>query len=119
MTEFEIFGLGVVMGAIGLTILLGIGAWIDDGLVKRKYDGDSDVRVYVPSRDRDRSGDNGLDKSMGKSERIIGVLNTIKIGSSRSEKEAIEYAIASIAVRDKVEAWLDDMDSKINHVDKK
>ena len=70
-------------------------------LVKRESDDDSDIRVYVPSRDRDRSGDNGDIESMD-AEEVINGLQNIRMALSRNEKEYLDYACECILIREKL-----------------
>ena len=67
---------------------------IDKNSTERTNDVDSDNRVYVPSRDRDRSGDQsdylGLDD-----EAVKGILYVMRMSVRYSEVErlAIDYCI--------------------------
>ena len=67
---------------------------IDKNITQRTNDMDSDIRVYVPSRDRDRSGDQsdylGLDD-----EAVKGILYVMRMSVRYSEVErlAIDYCI--------------------------
>lgn len=79
-------------------ILIGRGVRNDNGNDKRatkRTDGvDSDIHIYVPSRDRDRSGDKpdylGLDD-----ETVKGILYVMRMSVRYSEVErlAIDYCI--------------------------
>ena len=94
----EVIILCVTITSIMAIMLVGIGVALAR-MDKGELDGDTDTRLYVPSWHGNRRGDNGCDKSV----EIIGVLKTIRTGTSRTEKEAIDYAIESITIRDKVE----------------
>lgn len=67
---------------------------IDKGNTQRTNDVDSDIRVYVPSRDRDRSGDQsdylGLDDEAVKD--ILYVMR-MSVRYSEVERLAIDYCI--------------------------
>ena len=75
-------------------ILIGRGVRNDKGNTERTNSMDSDIRVYVPSRDRDRSGDQsdylGLDD-----EAVKGILYVMRMSVRYSEVErlAIDYCI--------------------------
>lgn len=78
-------------------ILIGRGVRNDNGNDKRtteRTDGvDSDIHIYVPSRNRTRSSNNGYDQSV---EEVIDVLNTFRVGASRREKAALDYCMDKI-----------------------
>lgn len=67
---------------------------IDKNITQRTNDVDSDIRVYVPSRDRDRSGNQsdhiGLDD-----EAVKGILTVMRMSVRYSEAErlAIDYCL--------------------------
>lgn len=76
---------------------------IDKGNTERANGVDSDIRVYVPSRDRDRSSNNGCDQSV---EEVISVLDTLRVGASSEEKAALDYSKECIDIAHKLaEYW--------------
>lgn len=76
---------------------------IDKNIAERTNDVDSDIRVYVPCRDRDRSGDNGCNQSV---EEVIDVLDTLYVGASSKEKAALDYSKECIDIAHKLaEYW--------------
>lgn len=65
MTDFELICVGFFIGIFFSMIMIGVGVAYDTRFIKRKLDDDSDVRVYVYSRDRSRSGNNGCPEQVG------------------------------------------------------
>ena len=99
----EMFCFGIFAGMILAVIFIAGGAVYAQRDTQRTNDMDSDCRVYVPSRDRDRSGNNGCDQSV---EEVIDVLNTMKVGASSEEKAALDYAKECIDIAHKLaEYW--------------
>lgn len=74
---------------------------VNFGMDERERDSDNDMRIYVPSRSRNRGGDNGRDKRM-ETEEVINGLQTIRMAASRQEKEYIDYACECVAIREKI-----------------
>ena len=85
----EMFCFGLMGGMILAVIFIAGGAVYAQRDTQRTNDVDSDIRVYVPSRDRDRSGDQRDNPQM---EEVIDVLNTMRVGASEKEKAAIDYS---------------------------
>lgn len=83
--------MGFLLGAITAIIFVGIGVCFGRS-DKRELDNDSDVRVYIPDRDRNRSGNNGQLKQMDPKE-VMTVLYLLRIGASNKEKHVIDYLI--------------------------
>lgn len=101
----EVIILCATITMIMAVLLVGIGvalARMDKDDCKRELDGDTNSNVHVCGRCRDRECDNGYDKP----NEVIQVLSTIRTGASRTEKEALDYAIESVIVREKVERFL-------------
>ena len=75
-------------------ILIGRGMRNDKGNTERANDMDSDIRVYVPSWDRDRSG-NRSDYLKLDDEAVKGILYVMRMSVRYSEVErlAIDYCI--------------------------
>ena len=97
------FCFGIFAGMILAVIFVAGGVLYASRDTQRTNDVDSDIRVYVPSRDRDRSGNNGCDQSV---EEVIDVLNTMRVGASEKEKAAIDYGKECIDIAHKLaEYW--------------
>lgn len=95
--EFNVFL--ITIGALLALAFIGIGVIIGD--VNRNNKGqslpDSDVRLYVYSRYRDRGSDKRGDKPDDKE--IEDVLYTLRIGASNREKRVIDYLIDEKGVK--------------------
>ena len=87
----EMFCFGIFAGMILAVIFIAGGAVYASRDTKRTNDVDSDCRVYVPCRDRDRSGNRSVLERMDAEEVIIG-LQHLRMALSRSEKEYLDYA---------------------------
>ena len=93
----ELFLFGVTMGAI-LTVIAGIiGVLHEQRNNQRQSDPDSDMRIYVPDRDRDRSGDHRRAEWMAElsDEAIANMLRAMCITGicpSHDEKEYLQEA---------------------------
>ena len=85
----EMFCFGLMGGMILAVIFIAGGAVYANRDIKRTNDVDSDIRVYVPSRDRDRSGNQRNDTPM--EERAMNVLEVFRIGACRYETEVIDW----------------------------
>lgn len=86
----------VAWAVFGLIVGVMIG-----GMVKREHDNDSDTRIYTPSRNRNRSGDNRRDERMD-AEEVINGLQTIRMALSKNEREYLDYACECVLVREKL-----------------
>ena len=95
----EMFCFGLMGGMILAVIFIAGGAVYAQRDTQRTNDVDSDIRVYVPSRDRDRSGDQRDNPQM---EEVIDVLNTMRVGASEKEKAAIDYSKECIDIAHKL-----------------
>lgn len=80
-------------------ILIGRGIRNDKGNTERADGVDSDCRVYVPCRDRDRGGDRSDNPQV---DEVISVLDTLYVGASSTEKAAIDYAKECIDIAHKL-----------------
>lgn len=99
----EMFCFGIFAGMILAVIFIAGGAVYAQRDTQRTNDVDSDCRVYVPSRDRDRSGNNGCNQSV---EEVISVLDTLRVGASSEEKAALDYSKECIDIAHKLaEYW--------------
>lgn len=95
----EMFCFGIFAGMILAVIFIAGGAVYAQRDTQRTNDVDSDIRVYVPSRDRDRGGDQRDNPQV---EEVIDVLNTMRVGASSEEKAAIDYAKECIDIAHKL-----------------
>ena len=93
------FCFGLMSGMILAVIFIAGGAVYAQRNTERTNDMDDSCRVYVPSRDRDRSGNNGCDQSV---EEVIDVLNTLRVGASSEEKAALDYSKECIDIAHKL-----------------
>lgn len=99
----EMFCFGLMGGMILAVIFIAGGAVYANRDTKRTNDMDSDIRVYVPSRDRDRSG---YQRDNPQVDEVISVLDTLRVGASSEEKAAIDYAKECIDIAHKLaEYW--------------
>lgn len=81
----------ITLTAIMAVLLVGIGVTLgrcNNG----ELNDDSDVRIYVPDRHRNRGSDHGQLKQMD-SEEVTAVLYLLRIGASDREKQIIDYLI--------------------------
>jgi hypothetical protein len=81
----------ITLSLVMAVILVGIGVQIGRG-DKGELNNDSDVRIYIPDRDRHRGSDHGQLEQMDPEE-IISVLYLLRIGASSREKQVIDYLI--------------------------
>lgn len=66
MDKFEGLIAVICFGIIATVFTLGISGVMDnERFFKGQRDNDSDMRIYIPSRCRNRRGNNGYDKRMG------------------------------------------------------
>lgn len=98
------FIFGLVSGVI-------VSVW---SMVKGKSDDDNSVRVYVPSRDRGRSGDKRGDSRMVKvtSESLAAILRTISATSKVDDKENtyLHEAADRLEKLDRLEKWMQEQE---------
>lgn len=80
------FGL---MGGMILAVIFIAGGAVYARYTEKSNAVDSDIRVYVPCRDRDRSGGQRDNPQV---DEVIDVLNTMRVGASEKEKAALDYA---------------------------
>ena len=90
----DMFCFGLMGGMILAVIFIAGGAVYASRDTQRTNDVDSDCRVYVPSRDRDRSG-NRSDYLKLDDEAVKGILYVMRMSVRYSEVErlAIDYCI--------------------------
>lgn len=60
------------------------------GMDEGESDNDSDMRVYIPSRDRNRRGDNGSTESVETEEAVNGLQN-LRMALSSQEKRWLDH----------------------------
>ena len=98
----EMFCFGLMGGMILAVIFIAGGALYARN-TEKSNDVDSDIRVYVPCRDRDRSG---YQRDNPQVDEVISVLDTLRVGASSEEKAAIDYAKECIDIAHKLaEYW--------------
>jgi hypothetical protein len=95
----EMFCFGLMGGMILAVIFVAGGAVYASRDTQRTNDMDSDIRVYVPCRDRNRSGDQRDNPQV---EEVIDVLNTMRVGASSEEKAALDYSKECIDIAHKL-----------------
>ena len=95
----EMFCFGIFAGMILAVIFIAGGAVYASRDTQRTNDMDSDCRVYVPSRDRDRSGNQRDNPQV---DEVISVLDTLSVGASSEEKAALNYAKECIDIAHKL-----------------
>ena len=99
----EMFCFGIFAGMILAVIFIAGGAVYASRDTQRTNNMDSDIRVYVPSRDRDRSGGQRDNPQV---DEVISVLDTLRVGASSEEKAALDYAKECIDIAHKLaEYW--------------
>lgn len=90
--DYSILFIGAMAGLLFGTIFIMVGfiAGGKNGTDKRHNndvpDGDSDIRIYVPCRCRDRGGHNGTHTV----EEKVMMLNTMRVGATWYEKNLID-----------------------------
>ena len=84
---------------LGIGILIGRGVRNDKGNTERRDAVDSDIRIYVPCRNRNRSGGQRDNPQV---DEVISVLDTLYVGASSEEKAALDYAKECIDIAHKL-----------------
>jgi len=84
----EMFCFGIFTGMIIAVIFIAGGVVYASRDTQRTNNVDSDIRVYVPSRDRDRGGNQRDNQQV---DEVISVLDTLRVGASSEEKAALDY----------------------------
>ena len=92
------FCFGIFAGMILAVIFIAGGALYARN-TEKSNDVDSDCRVYVPSRDRDRSGNRSDNPQV---DEVISVLDTLYVGASSEEKAALDYSKECIDIAHKL-----------------
>jgi len=99
----EMFCFGLMGGMILAVIFIAGGAVYASRDTQGTNDVDSDIRVYVPSRDRDRSSNQRDNPQV---DEVINVLDTLYVGASSTEKAALDYSKECIDITHKLsEYW--------------
>jgi hypothetical protein len=81
----------ITLTAIMAVLLVGIGVQLGRS-DSRQLNDDSDVRIYVPDRDRNRGSDHGQLEQMDPEE-VTNILYLFRIGATAREKQVIDYLI--------------------------
>ena len=87
------------MGGMILAVIFIAGGAVYARNTEKSNDVDSDCRIYVPCRDRDRSGNRSDNPQV---EEVISVLDTLYVGASSEEKAALDYAKECIDIAHKL-----------------
>lgn len=95
----EMFCFGLMGGMILAVIFIAGGAVYAQRDTQRTNDVDSDCRVYVPGRDRDRGGNQRDNQQV---DEVISVLDTLRVGASSEEKAALDYSKECIDIAHKL-----------------
>jgi hypothetical protein len=103
-----ILGVGFLAGVTLTLIMLGVSYAMDNN--KRQRRDDTDMRIYVPSRDRDRSGNKRGDKQMERmtSESLAAILRTMRTTLKIDDEENAYLLEAADRLErlDRVEKWV-------------
>ena len=94
----DMFCFGLLGGMILAVIFIAGGA-VYARNTEKSNDLDSDCRIYVPCRDRDRSGNQRDNPQV---DEVISVLDTLYVGASSEEKAALDYAKECIDIAHKL-----------------
>lgn len=94
----EMFCFGLLGGMILAVIFIAGGALYARN-AEKSNDVDSDIRVYVPCRDRDRGGNRSDNPQV---DEVISVLDTLRVGASSEEKAALDYSKECIDIAHKL-----------------
>ena len=103
----ELMSIGFLAGVVVVLVVLMIGVIRNDGTDKREHDNNSNVPVNIPSRDRDRSGDNRYVEQLD-AEEVINGLRVIKMGLSRQEQDYIDYSVNCVLKIQKLQRMIDE-----------
>lgn len=95
----EMFCFGLMGGMILAVIFIAGGAVYAQRDTQRTNDVDSDIRVYVPSGNRTRSGNQSDNPQV---DEVISVLDTLYVGASSEEKAALDYSKECIDIAHKL-----------------
>ena len=81
----------ITLTAIMAVLLVGIGVQLGRS-DSRQLNDDSDIRIYIPNRHRDRSSDHGHTERIDPEE-VTNILYLFRIGATSREKQVIDYLI--------------------------
>lgn len=95
----EMFCFGLMGGMILAVIFIAGGAVYAQRDTQRTNDVDSDCRVYVPSGNRTRGGNQRDNQQV---DEVISVLDTLRVGASSEEKAALDYSKECIDIAHKL-----------------
>lgn len=96
----EMASIGFLLGAITAIIFVGIGVCFgrsDKGNTERELADDTDTSNVFDDRGWDRCRDHRCLEQLG-AEEVTNTLQTIRIGATRTEKEALDYACECIHI---------------------
>ena len=89
-----ILGMGFLLGITVTLVIIGAIYGSDN---QGQLHNDSDVRLYIPVRDRCRRGDNGRDKPL-EQEEVRKVLSYFRIGATSHERQALDQILDGMGV---------------------
>lgn len=103
-----ILGVGFLSGITLTLICLGVSYAMDNN--KRQHGTDLDMRVYVPSRLRNRSGNNGRNKQMDEmtSETLAAIIRTMSATMKIDDNESayLSETADRLEKLDRLEKWM-------------
>lgn len=111
----EVIILCVTITSIMAIMLVGIGvslARMDKDDNQGQHGADSDINGLSDDRSRDRSSNDGCNQQMDP-EGIISTLQTIRVGASQTEKEALDYACECIYIRDRLLKYINEVKNNV------
>ena len=92
----ELISIGILIGGIVATISFAVGVICESERSNtRQHNTDSDIRLYIPVRDRSRSSSERSDKPVDKEEMRM-VLEYFRIGATSKEKKVLDAVIDRI-----------------------
>ena len=98
-----VLGAGFLAGIVLTLIMLGVSYGMDN---KRELGTDNDMRVYIPSRDRNRSGNKRMAEIA--SDELGAILHTMgsTLNLDKSERAYIDEAVDRLERLDRLEKWV-------------
>lgn len=98
-----VLGAGFLAGIVLTLIMLGVSYGMDN---KREHGTDTDMRIYVPSRSRNRGGDKRMAEIA--SEELGAILHTmgLTLNLDKSERAYIDEAVDRLERLDRLEKWV-------------
>lgn len=111
----EVIILCVTITSIMAIMLVGIGvslARMDKDDCKRQCGADNHSNDMSDDRSRDRSSNDGCNQQMD-AEEVINTIQTIRVGASQTEKEALDYACECIYIRDRLLKYINEVKNNV------